>query len=191
MSLALCRRHRRSCLTLHLGTHLRHDLLKWTERYPYWVQGQMTDQHSLCSPCPFLLLCSVCHSLAAITPFSFPSHSIIDWRLHYITAFLSFISSPLSTVLTIIFSYLSVTVGYTSIPKSNALQYHSQSVTHSCSPGAGALNWHCPSSDINSNSQREKDKLENFRREQEIIKSGVDLVCLPSPPCVFYWLFPH
>lgn len=138
----------------------------------------------------FFFVAYVTHWLPSPLSPSLHTPSLIE-DYTYIIAFLSFISLPLSTVLTIIFSYLSVTVGYTSIPKSNALQYHSLSATHSCSPGAGAFNWHCPSSDINSKSQREKDKLEHFRGEQEIIKSGVDLVCLPSPPCVFYWLLPH
>ena len=56
---------------------------------------------------------------------------------------------------------------------------HSQLATYPCSPGGGNFSWNCPSSDINPDSQREKGKLENFSRGQEIVNSGVDL---PFPP---------
>lgn len=107
-------------MILHLGTHLHHDL-KWRERYPYyWPQGQMRDWHSLSTmPIPSLLRMPLagCHHpfLWSISSL----HTLLIENYTCITVFLCLISLHLSTVLTIIFTYLSVSMDYTPIPKSN------------------------------------------------------------------------
>ena len=126
-----------------------------------WPQRQTRDWLSLCLPWPwFLLLCSISHSLAAITlssPFLFSSHFILGWRLplHHC---LSLLPSLPPTVLIIVFTCFSVHVGYTS--KSKVPHHHPPSAAHSCSPDGGTLHWHGPTLDILfQHSKRKKTSL--------------------------------
>lgn len=159
-----------SCLhwnmTLHWETHFPQNILKWTERCPPDLRDK--QEIGLLSVChdhySFFFVAYLTHWLPSplSSPYLFPSHFIIGWRLHQHHC-LSLILSPPPTILIVIFTCLSVHVGYTSVPKSNAPQHHSLTLAHSCSPDGGALHWHCPTSDILFQHSKRKGQVWNFQ----------------------------
>lgn len=174
----------------HWEPQLSHGLFKWTESYSHGPEGQMRNRlFAICyADSSFFFVPYVTHWLPSPLS-SFFSHFIFNWKLH-LHHCLSLI--PLTTPKLFLpsSSLTSLFMWVTYESKFNTVQIHSPSATCSCSPVA------VPSTStvlphlryFNSYTQREKHKLEIFRKEVKIIKSG--MAYLKSTETMAYFFSP-